>query len=62
VKTFLDNLRESQSEAGKSATSIAPSEDYLLQARSRGSIYPENPAVHLLYGKMDMDHKEKGNK
>jgi hypothetical protein len=37
-------------------------EDYLLQARSRGSVYPENPAVHLLYGKMDMDHKEKGNK
>jgi hypothetical protein len=46
----------------KSATSSAPSKDYLLQARSRGSVYPENPAVHLLYGKMDTDHKEKGSK
>jgi hypothetical protein len=35
----------------KSATSSAPSEDYLLQARSRGSVYPENPTVHLLYKK-----------
>jgi hypothetical protein len=61
-KTFLYNLRESRSEAGKSATSNATSEDYLLQARSRGSVYPENPVVHLIYGKMDTDHKEKGNK
>jgi hypothetical protein len=61
-KTFLDTLRESRSEAGKSATPSAPSKDYLLQARSRGSVYSENPAVHLLYGKMDADHKEKGNK
>jgi hypothetical protein len=61
-KAFLNNLRESQSEAGKSATSSALSEDYLLQARSRGSVYPENSAVHLFYGKMDTDHKEKGSK
>jgi hypothetical protein len=61
-KIFLDNLRESQSEAGKSATSSAPSKDYLLQARSRGYVCSENPAVHLLYGKMDAGHKEEGNK
>jgi hypothetical protein len=46
----------------KKRTSSAPSEDYLQQARSRGSVYPENSGVHLLYGKMDTDHKEKGNK
>jgi hypothetical protein len=43
-------------------TPNAPSEDYLLQARSRGSFYPENPVVHLLNRKMDTDHKEKGSK
>jgi hypothetical protein len=34
-RTFLNNLQKSQSEAGKSATSNAPSENYLLQARNR---------------------------
>jgi hypothetical protein len=61
-KAFLNNLQESRSKAGKSATSSAPSEDYLLQAGSRGSVYPENSVVHLFYGKMDTDHKEKGSK
>jgi hypothetical protein len=61
-KAFLNNLGESRSEEGKSATSSAPSEDYLLQARSRGSIYPENSDVDLFYGKMDTNHKEKGSK
>jgi hypothetical protein len=61
-KAFLNNLRKSRSEAGKSTTSSAPSEDYLLQARSRGSVYLENSAVNLFYGKMDTDHKEKGSK
>jgi hypothetical protein len=46
----------------KSATSSTPSKDYLLQARSRGSVYPENSDVHLFYRKMDTDHKEKGSK
>jgi hypothetical protein len=61
-KAFLNNLQESRSKVGKSATSGTPSEDYLLQAGSRGSVYLENSAVHLFYGKMDTDHKEKGSK
>ena len=55
-KTFLDNLWESRSEAGKSATSSAPSKDYLLQARGRGSVYPENSVVHLFHRDVDTDH------
>jgi hypothetical protein len=61
-KTFLGDLRESRSEVGKSATSSAPREDYLLQAKRRRSVYLENPVVHLPYGKMYAGHKEKGNK
>ena len=36
--------------------------DHLQQARSRGSVYPENSIVHLSDRKMDADHKEKGSK
>jgi hypothetical protein len=57
-KVVLKDLRENQSKAGKSATSSAPRKDHLQQTRSRGSVYPENPAVHLFDRKMDMDHKE----
>jgi hypothetical protein len=48
--------------AGNSATSSAPSEDYLLQARSREFVHPEKPVVHLIHGKMDTDYREKRNK
>jgi hypothetical protein len=58
-KAFLENLRESRSEAGNSATSSAPGEDYLLQARSREFVHPENPVVHLIHGKMDTNYKKK---
>jgi hypothetical protein len=43
-------------------TSSAPGKDYLLQARSREFVHPENPVVHLIHGKMDTDYKEKRNK
>jgi hypothetical protein len=46
-------------EAGNSATSSAPSEDYLQQARSGKFIHPKNLVVHLIHGKMDTDYKEK---
>jgi hypothetical protein len=52
-KDFYNDLQKSRSEAGKSATSSAPSKDSLPQARSRGSIYPENSPVHLSYKDMD---------
>jgi hypothetical protein len=58
-KTFLDNLRESQNEAGNSATSSAPSEDYLLQARSEKFIHPKNPVVHLIHRRVDTNYEEK---
>jgi hypothetical protein len=61
-KTFLDNLQESRSDAGNNATSSALSKDYLVQARSRESVYPKNQAVHLTHGKMDTDRKKKRNK
>jgi hypothetical protein len=57
-KSDIKDLRENQSKAGKSATSSAPRKDHLQQARSRGSVYQENPAVHLSDRKMDTDHKE----
>jgi hypothetical protein len=37
-------------------------ENHLQQARSRGSVHPENPVVHLSDRKMDMDHKEERGK
>jgi hypothetical protein len=58
-KAFLENLRESRNKAGNSATSSAPGEDCLLQIKSRESIHPENPIVHLIHRKMDTDYKEK---
>jgi hypothetical protein len=58
-KTFLDNLWESRNEVGNSATSSAPSEDYLLEARSGEFVHPMNPVVHLIHEKMDADYKEK---
>jgi hypothetical protein len=61
-EAFLKNLRKSQNGAGKSATSSAPGEDYLLQARSREFVYPENPVVHLIHEKMDTDYEEKRSK
>jgi hypothetical protein len=54
--------RKAGAKQEKAQPPALPSEDYLLQARSRGSVYPENSAVHLFYEKMDMDHKEKGSK
>jgi hypothetical protein len=50
---------ESRNEAGNSTTSSALGEDYLLQARTREFVHPENPVVHLIHGKMDTDYKEK---
>jgi hypothetical protein len=61
-RTFLDNLRESQSKAGNSATSSAPSEDYHLQARSGKFIHPKNPVVHLINRRVDTDCEKKRNK
>jgi hypothetical protein len=58
-KAFLENLQKSRNEAGNSATSSALGEDYLLQARSREFVYPENPVVHLIHRKMDTDYEEK---
>jgi hypothetical protein len=58
-ETFLKNLRKSQNEAGNSATSSVSGEDYLLQARSREFVYPENPVVHLIHGRMDTDYEKK---
>ena len=55
-KAFLNKLRKSRNEARKSATSSAPNRDSLLQTRNRGSIYPENSAVHLFHRDMDIDH------
>ena len=55
-KDFYNDLQKSRSEAGKSATSSAPNRDSLLQARNKGSINPENSAVHLLHRDMDIDH------
>jgi hypothetical protein len=37
----------------------APSEDYLLQARSGKFTHPKNPVVHLIHRRMDTDFKEK---
>jgi hypothetical protein len=61
-EAFLENLRKSRNETGNSATSSAPGEDYLLQARSREFVYPENPVVHLIHEKMDTNYKEKRSK
>jgi hypothetical protein len=58
-EAFLENLRKSQNGAGKSATSSAKGEYYLLQARSREFVYPENIIVHLIPEEMDTDYKGK---
>jgi hypothetical protein len=47
---------------GSSATSSAPSEDYLLQARSGKFIHPKNPVVRLIHRRVDVDYEEKRNK
>jgi hypothetical protein len=44
-EAFPENLRERRIEAANSATSSTPSEDYLLQVKSREFIYPKNPVV-----------------
>jgi hypothetical protein len=61
-EAFLENLRKSWNKVGNNATSSAPGKDYLRQARSREFVYPENPVVHLIHGKMDTDYKEKRSK
>jgi hypothetical protein len=48
--------------AGTKQEITQPGKDYLLQARSREFVYPENPVVHLIHRKMDMDYKEKRSK
>jgi hypothetical protein len=58
-EAFLENLRKSLNEAANSATFSAPGKDYLLQARSREFVYPKNPVVHLIHGRVDTDYEEK---
>jgi hypothetical protein len=55
-RAFLNKLQKSQSEPGKSATSGAPNQDSLLQARGRGSVNPENSIVHLFHRNVDTYH------